>query len=255
MLSNVRIVLVRPAGATNVGSIARAMANMELRQLVLVAPACDHLGESARAYAVRATTILEQARVVADIPAGLAGCIRSFATTAKLGLYRRQAAISAREAAPQLLEAAAAGPVALVFGPEDRGLLLEETLLFDRLITIPSSDGYAALNLAMAVMIVAYELRLAALHRAGQLELPRAIRGPYAAEAQKAAMFQHLFAGLTDVRFLQGRGADHLRFALRHLLGRIDLTQNEVDILTGIGRQLQWYARRFPISGPPENPA
>lgn len=89
MFDRLRVVLVRPIGPMNVGAIARAMANFGVQRLVLVQPQCDWLGNDARTFAVHARAILENARVVGSIPEGLAGCVSTFATTAKLGLYRR----------------------------------------------------------------------------------------------------------------------------------------------------------------------
>ncbi|MBK8916155.1 MAG: RNA methyltransferase [Phycisphaerales bacterium] len=246
MLSLIRVILVRPSGETNVGSVARVLANMGLGELVLVAPRCNPLSETAQAYAVRAADRLRSARIVASIPEALDGCVRSIATTAKLGMYRRQAAIAIRDAAALAVAGARSGPVAIAFGPEDRGLLQEETLHFDRLASIPSDDAYPALNLSAAVTIAAYELRLAARAAEDQPPLPHALPGPPATESRKAAMYSHLFTGLDRIGFFAGPGGnsnpDHLKFALRHMLGRLDLTENEADILTGAGRQMQWFA-------------
>lgn len=255
MLARIRVILVRPSGETNVGSVARVLANMGLGELVLVAPRCNPVSEAALAYAVRAADRLHAARVVRSIPEALDGCVRTIATTAKLGMYRRQAAIAIREAAELAVADAGGGPVAIAFGPEDRGLLLEETLLFDRIASIPTDDGYPALNLAAAVTIAAYELRLAAVAAEGRPALVHALRGPPATESHKSAMFSHLFAGLDRIGFFAGPGGnsnpDHLKFALRHMLGRLDMTENEADILTGAGRQMQWFAEATKPGGRP----
>lgn len=250
MLGAVRIVLVEPRGSANVGAVCRAMANFGLSDLVLVSPQCDWLDEHARAYAVRARPILDAARSVPDIATALEGCIQSVATTAKLGLYRRQAALSAREAGPLILELAAGGPVAIAFGPEDRGLLTSELLQFDRVLTIPTNEGYPALNLAAAVTVVAYELHLAALVRAGLPALPMNVNREPARDDQKRIMFERLFDSLDRIGFFFGQNPDHLRYALRHLLGRVDLTVNEADILIGLARQIGWYVDNHPERKP-----
>lgn len=250
MLKAIRIVLVEPRGSANVGAVCRAMANFGLADLVLVNPQCDWLDEHGRAYAVRARPILDAARRVPDIATALAGCIQSVATTAKLGLYRRQAALSAREAAPLLVETAADGPVAIAFGPEDRGLLTAELLQFDRVLTIPTDAGYPALNLAAAVTIVAYELHLAATARAGLPELPMNVNRDRARDDQKRIMFDKLFDSLDRIGFFFGQNPDHLRYALRHLLGRVDLTVHEADILIGLARQIGWYVDNHPERRP-----
>ena len=153
-LANIRIVLVEPAGPLNVGSVARVMKNMGLRQLILVNPQCDYLGEEARLMAVRAADILETAKVVESLPAALVGCVRAIATTGDDGRSHPMPLESPPDALPWLLEA----PSALIFGREDCGLTNAELNRAQRLIRIPSSDAYTSLNLAQAVAICCYEL-------------------------------------------------------------------------------------------------
>jgi len=153
-LTNIRIVLVEPAGPLNVGSVARVMKNMGLRQLILVNPQCDHLGEEARLMAVRAADILETAKVVESLPAALVGCVRAIATTGDDSRSHPTKLEDPASALPWLLEA----PSALIFGREDCGLTNAELNRAQRLIRIPSSDAYTSLNLAQAVAICCYEL-------------------------------------------------------------------------------------------------
>ena len=153
-LANIRIILVEPAGPLNVGSVARVMKNMGLHKLVLVNPQCDYLGEEARLMAVRAADILENARVVENLPAALVGCTRAIATT---GDDRRSLPTQLEnpaDALPWLLEV----PSALIFGREDCGLTNAELNYAQRLIRIPSSDAYTSLNLAQSVAVCCYEL-------------------------------------------------------------------------------------------------
>ena len=152
--SNIRIVLVEPAGPLNVGSVARVMKNMGLRQLILVNPQCDYLGEEARLMAVRAADILETATVVESLPAALVGCVRAIATTGDDCRSHPMPLEAPADALPWLLEA----PSALIFGREDCGLTNAELNRAQRLIRIPSSDAYTSLNLAQAVAICCYEL-------------------------------------------------------------------------------------------------
>ncbi|PSB25489.1 RNA methyltransferase [Stenomitos frigidus] len=156
VLATLRIVLVEPAGALNVGAIARVMKNMGLHHLVLVNPHCDQIGEEARLMAVHAADVLEGATVVKTLPEALQGCQRAIATTAR----PRVATVlePPRTALPWLLEAAPQERGALIFGPEDRGLSNEELNYAQRFVAIPSHPTYPALNLAQAVAICCYEL-------------------------------------------------------------------------------------------------
>jgi tRNA/rRNA methyltransferase len=249
MLERIRIVLVRPIRPGNVGAVCRVMTNMGLRELVLVAPACDRLDEQAVGFAARARPLLEAARVVPDIATALEGCVLTLASSGKGGLYRRHAAIAPAQAAAAALDAAAAGPVALVFGPEDRGLLLEELLHFDRVVEIPADAAYPVLNLAAAAAVMCYELRRTWLERR---EEPSRAR-PWAREEQKRVLFEKLFAALETIGFFRNQQYEaHLPLALRHLLGRMDLSVNEADILIGMARQIQWYAERYGPRGDAE---
>jgi len=250
MLAGVRIVLVAPSGPANVGAVARIMANMGLGDLVLVAPRCDPRATEAVAYATHGRAVLDAARIVEDIPAALAGCVRTYATTSKLGLYRRQAAIPPDEAATEAL--AVGGPVAFAFGREDFGLRTTELLHFDRLVTIPAEDSYPVLNLAAAATIVCYELHRAGRVRAGRPPLTYALVPDPAPAERKEVLFQRLFDALERVGFLFGPNPDHLKYALRHLLGRIDLTVNEADVLIGLARQIRWYVDHHPDRRDPE---
>jgi TrmH family RNA methyltransferase len=246
MLDQIRIVLVSPSGPANVGAAARVMANMGLSDLVIVAPRCDAKGEQAVAYAAHGQPVLDDAPVVEDLTAGLAGCTRTFATSSKLGLYRRQAAIEPAAAAAEALEVARSGRVAFAFGRENFGLRTEELLSFDRIVTVPADEGYPVLNLAAAVTIVCYELRRAWLAAEERPGLPMALHSGWATQERKELLFKHLFEALDQIGFFFGPKPDHLKYALRHLLGRVDLSVNEADILIGMARQIQWYVRHHP---------
>ncbi len=244
MIERARIVLVRPSGPTNVGSVARALANMGLRELVLVAPRCDPLDAESLAYASHGETVLRSARVVETIPEALAGCVRSYATTSKRGMYRRQAAMTARQAARQAVTDLASGPVAIVFGPERHGLTQKEQLLFDVVVTIPADEGYPVLNLAAAAAIVSYELRMAWLERAGPVRVDSA--EPRATDERKQILLAKLFDALERIGFFGGQqNPDHLKYAIRRVIGRTELTVNEADILIGMAQQIRWFAEHL----------
>lgn len=246
MLKRVRIVLVSPSGPANVGAAARVMANLGLSDLVIVAPRCALTDEQAVAYASHGKPVLDGARVVEDLSAALDGCVRTYATSSKLGMYRRQVAISPATAATEALELTCGGAVAFVFGREDFGLRTRELLNFDRVVTIPADDSYPVLNLAAAVAIVCHELRKAWTTAAGRPEMPMATHSGWATNDRKQRLFEILFDALEQIGFLYGPNPDHLKYSLRHVLGRVDLSVNEADILIGMARQIQWYARHHP---------
>jgi tRNA/rRNA methyltransferase len=152
-------------------------------------------------------------------------------------LYR-SGVVSLRSAASELVSAAAVNRVAIVFGPEDHGLSNDELKACQRLVTIPTADDYRSLNLAQAVMLVAYELRMAAT--AGLAKPPPAPQRAAARDVE--AMLARMADALVEIGFLLADNPDHIMFALREIFGRSGLTPRELDILNGIARQIKWTA-------------
>jgi tRNA/rRNA methyltransferase len=249
-LPRLRIVLDRPTGPANIGAVCRVMKNLGLSDLVLVAPKhpLDH--PEAVAYSTHGHDVLESARVVDTLGDALAGSVRTFATSAKLGLYRRQSALAPATAAAEAIRLTSSGVVALAFGTESTGFDVEQLLEFDRVITIPNDETYPVMNLAAAVTVVAYEFRCAALNQSGAAPLPMAIRDDLAPDERKRVLYDALFAALDRIGFFHEQCPKKLRFALRHVFGRIDLTINEVDVLIGMARQIHWKADH---PSPPED--
>src|SRR5262245_6493408 len=135
-LDNIRIVLVEPQHAGNIGGVARAMKNMAFSRLVLVNPA-DHLALEARMMAMDAFDILQRAQVVSSLSQAVGEAGYVLGTTRRLG-KARQAQQTSRSIAPLILELAASNPVALVFGREDSGLSNDELSQCHELISIPA---------------------------------------------------------------------------------------------------------------------
>ena len=233
---NIAFVLVRPLQAGNVGAAARALKNMGLDDLRLVAPRIAAGARAAAAMAVHGKDVLRNARRYAKLDEALADCSIVAGTTCRPGLYR-SGAIALREAAAALVAEAAAGRVAIVFGPEDTGLENRELKLCQRLITIPTAPAYPSLNLAQAVMLVAYELMMASgTARAMPEPVPRATA------MDVEAMLERMSEALVSIGFLPEENPDHIMFALRAVLGRAGVSARELDILSGMARQIRWVA-------------
>jgi tRNA/rRNA methyltransferase len=241
MLTNCRVVLVRPEVAANVGATARVMRNMGLTDLVLVAPVADPTDRSARQLSTHGEAILDRCRVVAELGEAVADCVFVAGTSARLGgLFRRQSVGTPPEVLPRLVDLLDGGPAALVFGPEPTGLTNAEVSRCHFLLHVPTDPTYSALNLAQAVAICLYELRSAWLRRTEPLT-PREPPAPF---AQQERMFEQLRAALEEVHFLYGEKADALMHGVRHLIGRAGPTPMEVEMLFGLARQLRWFAAR-----------
>jgi tRNA/rRNA methyltransferase len=256
-LSNCRIVLVRPHYAGNLGATARVMRNFGLADLVLVAPYCFATDLEARRMARGGLDILDSARTVPDLGDALADCVYSFATSSlTAGVYRSGTIGTAAEKMPELLAAADAGPVAVVFGPEPHGLSNEEIGRCHGMVHIPGDAEFGSLNLAQAVAICCYELRKAwskAVNDArGKPEAPVRSVAPF---ADQERMYEHLREALTAVGYLFGDKADSLMHGIRHLIGRAQPTHQEVKILHGLARQILWAAEQMKKQeGAEENP-
>lgn len=234
-LDNFAFVLVRPLQAGNVGASARALKNMGLGDLRLVAPAAES-GRAAATMAVHGRDVLHAAQRYDSLAAASTDCTLVVGTTCRPGPYRA-GALAVREAAAQLSAESANNRIAIVFGPEDTGLVNRELELCQRLMTIPTAPDYPSLNLAQAVMVVAYELMMAA---GAARELPPA--EPYAPAGEVEAMLRRMSRALVAIGFLPADNPEHIMFTLRAILGRSGLNSRELDILSGIARQIGWFA-------------
>lgn len=241
---NARVVLVRTHIAANLGSTARVMRNLGLRDLVLVAPLADPADRNARQLATHGEEILDRCRTVAELGEAVADCVLVVGTSARQGrLLRGQVSGSPDEIMPRVVERLGQGPVALVFGPEPTGLENVEITRCHFLVHLPTDPTYPALNLAQAVAITLYELRRHALrHTEGDAAQGRQGRELPAAFELQERMFEQLRQALEQIHFLYGPKADVLMHGIRHLIGRAGPTTMEVKLLLGLARQLRWIA-------------
>ncbi|NEQ46002.1 MAG: RNA methyltransferase [Leptolyngbya sp. SIOISBB] len=243
-LQHIRIILVEPAGALNVGAAARVMANMGLSHLVLVNPHCDPKGEEARRMAVHAGELLAHATTVSTLPEALTDCTRAIATTGRDRALNT--AMEMPEAAlPWLLSPEAGGAsasAALIFGPEDRGLSNEELNYAQRFVRIPSDASYTSLNLAQAIAVCCYELARAVAPRtmsSAQPPPPQMV-GETASLEQLEGFHQHLEAVLLKIGYLYPHTAASRMEKLRRFFVRATPTSQELAMLRGILRQTEW---------------
>lgn len=243
---DIRIVLVAPSHPGNIGAAARAMKNMGLSTLVLVAPKqFPHPEATARASG--ADDVLAAARVVPSLAAGLAGCGFIAATTARdRDQYFR--IVDVRDAAARIVAEAQRSPAAVVFGAERSGLTNEELEGAHALVRIPASALYPVLNLAMAVQLVAYELYRAGCGDAAAVTVPG--RTTLASVPEMEQLYGHFAQVLEDIEFRDRTASGtHLMGRIRRFLQRAELDENEVHILRGILTAVQ--GRRRHAGEPP----
>ena len=242
------VVLVRPREEGNVGSAARAMANMGLDRLILVEPAAE-IGKVGVAFAVGARHVLDGARRVSSLREALAPFRRVVGTTSSRDRRWEVPVLTPRELPAHLAADSASQdiPTALLFGPEVGGLTNDELALASVLVTIPCSPVQPTLNLAQAVLIVAYEL----FQARGPVE-PLAIGHPEppAATAELDGLFDHAADLLRRVGFERDDSFAGVLRDLRRLAARAGPTSREVAILRGICRRTQRVLERIPGSDP-----
>lgn len=249
LADQIKVVLVETTHPGNIGSTARAMKVMGLHRLVLVNPE-RFPSEEAVALASNADDVLEQAEVVDDFAAAIAGCQYVLACTARTrslplpGLPPRQAAESA---VTEVLDQG--HQVAIVFGRERSGLTTEEAQLSNALVHIPTSDTYRSLNLAQAVQIMSYEIRMAALEREDQSPQPQPPSDWVPEPLERLDyFFVRLEDGLRAINFLNPAQPKRLMQRLRRLFIRARPDENELNILNGVvSSMLESAARNRPI--------
>ncbi len=240
MLSHIKIVLVETSHSGNIGAVARAMKNMTMSNLCLVAPKIfPHADATARAAG--ADDILANAQIFATLQEAISDC------TLVIGASARSRTISwsevtPRECAEKVILESAHEKIAIVFGRENSGLKNEELDLCRYLLHIPCNPNYSSLNIAAAVQVICYELFIAAQNVNG--EVARKIVGDedeqdLATNHQMELFYTHLSEALADIGFMHPEKEDSLMRRLRRMYNRAELRSKEVDILRGILRLSQ----------------
>lgn len=241
MTAPVRIVLIEPSHPGNIGSVARAMKNMAVTDLVLVRPRSFPHAES-NMLAVGADDILENARVVETVSEAVADCAFVAGATARERSYYWEFT-TPRDVAARIVELPDENRVALLFGSEKYGLGTEDLQYCNVLVRIPTNPAYTSLNLAMSVQLLTYEVFMAREqpHSRTQLEQPLAPAG------EVEHFYNHLHRVMNEIDFEDKTG--HLMERIRRLFNRAQMDRNELNILRGILSAVQ--KRRPPRSSEP----
>ncbi|OOR99683.1 tRNA (cytosine(32)/uridine(32)-2'-O)-methyltransferase TrmJ [Canicola haemoglobinophilus] len=230
MLENIKIVLVETSHSGNIGSAARAMKTMGLSQLCLVAPK-QEIDEQAIALAAGAEDVVKSAVVVESFSQAVADCSLVIGTSARLR-HLQNTLIEPRECAEKVVQNLSSQKVAIVFGRERVGLTNDELLKCHYHLTIPANPEYSSLNLAMAVQLVSYELRMAWLALAEEQKQPfSVIENNYPTAQELEYFFAHTEQLYEHLGFIQNQGVMQ---KLRRLYQRTQIEKNELNILRGM---------------------
>lgn len=233
-LSNFRVVLVGTLYGGNVGSVCRAMANCGMKELRLACPSPDITWKFAETMAVHATDILENRKTYPDLASAVEDCVAVVGTSRRGGLYRSRCQDS-RDVAPDLLKLAEGGPVALVFGREDKGLTNEEIMLCTHIVNIASHPDYPSFNLAQSVVLMCHEI-----YRSSIRFIPSKEKSPLAPSAMRQRLMAQWREYLLRVGFMDEEKADHMMEAFERVFSRGALTESDMKILMGVVRQSHW---------------
>ena len=249
-LSHVRIVMVNTTLPANIGSALRAMKTMGLVKLVLVAPK-TYPHPDIDALAAGATDLIEQIEIVETLEEAIKDCHIVFGTSARSRTIPWPL-LDARPAAKLSLKAVATQQqeVAVIFGREDRGLTNEELAMANYHVTIPVNTDYGVLNVAQAIQVICYEMRMAAMEFTAKIADPEAKMHvtddvdmqwdePLVTHEQMEQFYPHIEKMLADIEFMDPKNPRLLPLRLRRLFGRIQLDRMEYHLLRGIFSRVQ----------------
>jgi tRNA/rRNA methyltransferase len=244
-LDNIHIILAKPQIPENIGAVARAMTNMGMAHLVLVNPKNCDLSRVLRTAKGSSIDVVEQMEVYDDLGQALGPFQYIVGTTARLG-NRRPAMADPRQLAQDLIPISQENRVAILFGPEDRGLSNDQLSYCHKIVTI-NTASFSSLNLAHAVMIVCYEIFMASPSPSAT-PLPR-----LANSFELEGMYGHLREVLMKIGFIYPQNPEHWMMNIRRFLSRLPLRAREVKIIRGVCRQIDWYSEQVEKKGKEEN--
>ena len=237
MLENVRIVLVEPTHPGNIGAAARAMKTMGISQLYLVNPQCE-LDQRATQMAAGADDLLQNACIVDYLSEALRNVEYAYATSARQRSLEWPLC-SPRECAEQAQTTLSSAPVAFVFGREHAGLTNDELAVCQFHVHINTNDTFSSLNLAAAVQVICYELRMATQPMQDAVSLPSDFEvsdpGESWASGEEVVHFMNSLEGvLVHLNVLDPKHPKLLMRRLYRLFHRSRLKKNEINILRGV---------------------
>ncbi|MDY0132699.1 MAG: RNA methyltransferase [Desulforegulaceae bacterium] len=235
LFDNVSIVLVRPKYSANIGSSARAMKNMGFTKLIVVNP-LDYEKEKAKKLSTHAAQdILENAVFTDNLDLVLKDFNFCIGTTARLGRQRNLSMSTPYQMAQNIKNLISNNKIAILFGPENKGLENLELKKCHRLLTIDTEE-FSSLNLSQAVMIVTYEISKALKKQPEDFHIPT-----LANRFELDSMYEHLKDILMKIDFIHPENPDHWLDNFRTFFSRQDMRAKDVNILRGVLRQIEWY--------------
>ena len=235
-LDNISIVLLQPRYSENIGAAARAMLNMGIRQLVIVDPQNFDLSKALKLATHFASDIVEKSKFYPDLKEALSSFHYVVGTTARLG-GQRQVVNTPLTLSRKLIPISEKNRIAILFGPEDKGLSNEDIRYCHALVNIPTTQ-FSSLNLAQSVMILCYEIFMAG-GEANEEFTPR-----MATRHELDGMYDQLKDILVRISYINSENPDYWLNHFRRFFARLQLRAKEVNIIRGLCRQVDWYGKK-----------
>lgn len=239
LLDNCAVVLKKPKYPGNIGATARSCFNMGISRLILVQDTPADYEEMAKMATHKAVHLIDEMEIRTSLVEALAPFGFVIGTTARLG-RKRTVERPPREIMPDILPLLKNNQVAILFGPEDRGLTNDDLKYCQYTSCIPTAE-FASLNLAQAVAIHCYELYYAVVQQTRE----DAAEPEYATNFQLEGMYHHIENALLKIDFLQETSHNYWMKNIRQFLGRVRLTPKEANIVRGICRQFLWHQGQY----------
>ncbi len=237
-LDHITIVLQRPHFPENIGAAARAMRNMGIRRMIVVEPENYDLSRVLKMATHVAADVVQRIQIARNLRQALSPFHLVVGTTARLG-GEREVVLSPSHMAGRLIPLSQENAIAIVFGPEDRGLSNEDLRLCHELVNIPTAE-FSSLNLAQAVMVICYELYTAV----GDGPLTEANFPRLATRHELDGMYDQLRDILVRISYINPENPDYWMNKIRRFFTRMQLKAGEVSIIRGICRQIDWYGKK-----------
>ncbi len=233
---NITIVLHQPRHPENIGSVARAMCNMGFSRLVVIDPPNYDRNKILKLSTHTASDVVDKISIYTDLKNALSHFNYVVGATARLG-GQRQVVNNPSKLAQKLVPISIENRIAILFGPEDRGLSNDDIRYCHALVNIPTAE-FSSLNLAQAVMIICYEIFTADLEKNTEFT-PR-----LASRHELDGMYDQLKDILVRISYINPENPDYWINKLRRFFSRIQLRSKEVSIIRGICRQIDWYGKK-----------
>ena len=249
LLDRLRIVMINTSDSGNIGAAARAMKTMGLRQLVLVQPD-EFPTAKATARASAAADLLHNARVVQTLDEAIGDCQLVFGTSARLRTIPWPL-IDPRQGASRVMNEPEGADIAILFGREDAGLTNEELRRCHFHICIPANEEYPVLNICVAIQVICYEMRMAALERQASPVAPdqsgmQQWDEPLVSSEDMERFLRHFEETLLDINFFDPNNPKQLVTRVRRLFLRTRMDRLEMNLLRGVLSTVQKRVKERP---------